>query len=91
MYSKAGERVVGNLPGDIYDADVDRKLRDFVSGSDLYQNIGGKGFRRIGQSARVADVGWAYGPAYVDLDNDGQLDLYAPCGFQSVTRERPDG
>lgn len=91
MYSKAGERVVGNLPDDIYDADVDRKLRDFVSGSDLYQNIGGNGFRRIGQSARVADVGWAYGPAYVDLDNDGQLDLYAPCGFQSVTRERPDG
>ena len=91
MYSKAGERVVGNLPDDIYDADIDRKLRDFVSGSDLYQNIGGNGFRRIGQSARVADVGWAYGPAYVDLDNDGQLDLYAPCGFQSVTRKRPDG
>ncbi len=91
MYSKAGERVVANLPRDIYDEDVDSQLRDFVSGSDLYHNVGGGRFERMGQSAGVADVGWAYGPAYVDLDNDGLLDLYAPCGFQSVTRKRPDG
>ena len=91
MYSKAGERVVANLPADIYDPDVDRKLRDFVAGSDLYKNTGGTGFKRIGRTAGVSDVGWAYGPAYIDLDNDGLLDLYAPCGFQSVTRKRPDG
>ena len=91
MYSKAGERVVANLPPDVYAPDVDTQLRDFVAGSDLYRNTGGKGFQRIGRMAGVADVGWAYGPAYVDLDNDGRLDLYAPCGFQSVTRKRPDG
>lgn len=91
MFSKAGERVVANLPSDIYEPDVDRKLRDFVRGSELYHNSGGTGFRRIGRTAGVADVGWAYGPAYVDLDNDGLLDLYAPCGFQSVSRKRPDG
>ncbi len=91
MYSKAGERVVANLPPDVYAPDVDSQLRDFVAGSDLYRNTGGKGFQRIGRTAGVADVGWAYGPAYVDLDNDGRLDLYAPCGFQSVTRKRPDG
>jgi len=91
MYSKAGERVVANLPRNVYDAEVDSQLRDFVAGSDLYHNTGGTGFKRIGRSAGVADVGWAYGPAYVDLDNDGQLDLYAPCGFQSITRDRPDG
>ena len=91
MFSKAGERVVANLPTDIYEPDVDRKLRDFVRGSELYHNSGGTGFRRIGRTAGVADVGWAYGPAYVDLDNDGLLDLYAPCGFQSVSRKRPDG
>ncbi|HCC99743.1 MAG TPA: hypothetical protein DER64_04375 [Planctomycetaceae bacterium] len=91
MYSKAGERVVANLPPDVYAPDVDSQLRDFVAGSDLYRNTGGKGFQRIGRAAGVADVGWAYGPAYVDLDNDGRLDLYAPCGFQSVTRKRPDG
>jgi hypothetical protein len=91
MYSKAGERVVANLPPDVYAPDVDVQLRDFVAGSDLYRNTDGKGFQRIGRTAGVADVGWAYGPAYVDLDNDGRLDLYAPCGFQSVTRKRPDG
>ena len=91
MYSKAGERVVANLPPDVYAPDVDSQLRDFVAGSDLYRNTSGKGFQRIGRTAGVADVGWAYGPAYVDLDNDGRLDLYAPCGFQSVTRKRPDG
>ena len=91
MYSKAGERVVANLPPDVYAPDVDTQLRDFVAGSDLYRNTDGKGFQRIGRMAGVADVGWAYGPAYVDLDNDGRLDLYAPCGFQSVTRKRPDG
>jgi len=91
MYSKAGERVVANLPRGVYDADVDSQLRDFVAGSDLYHNTAGTGFKRIGRAAGVADVGWAYGPAYVDLDNDGRLDLYAPCGFQSISRERPDG
>ena len=91
MYSKAGERVVANLPRNAYDAEVDSQLRDFVAGSELYHNTGGTGFKRIGRSAGVADVGWAYGPAYIDLDNDGQLDLYAPCGFQSITRDRPDG
>jgi len=91
MYSKAGERIVANLPRGIYTDDVDRKLRDFVTGSELYHNNAKGGFTRIGQQAGVADVGWAYGPAYVDLDNDGQLDLYAPAGFQSVTPDRPDG
>ena len=91
MYSKAGARVVANLPRDVYDADVDSQLRDFVAGSELYHNTAGTGFQRIGRSAGVADVGWAYGPAYVDLDNDGRLDLYAPCGFQSINRTRPDG
>ena len=91
MYSKAGERIVANLPRDRYAEDVDRKLRDFVTGSELYHNTGKGQFKRIGQTLGVSDVGWAYGPAYVDLDNDGRLDIYAPAGFQSITPERPDG
>ena len=91
MYSKAGERIVGNLRRGIYPDDVDAQMRDFVAGNELYRGLGSAKFERIGQSTGVADVGWAYGPGFVDLDNDGWLDLYAPVGFQSVTPERPDG
>ena len=91
MYSKAGERIVDNLRPGIYSEDVDAQMRDFVAGNELYRGLGKGKFSRIGQSTGVADVGWAYGPGLVDLDNDGWLDLYAPVGFQSVTPERPDG
>lgn len=91
MYSKAGERIVDNLRQGVYPDDVDSQMRDFVSGNELYRSLGAEKFERIGQATGVADVGWAYGPGFVDLDNDGWLDLYAPVGFQSVTPERPDG
>ena len=91
MYSKAGERIVDNLRPGIYSEDVDAQMRDFVAGNELYRGLGKGKFSRIGQTTGVADVGWAYGPGLVDLDNDGWLDLYAPVGFQSVTPERPDG
>lgn len=91
MYSKAGERIVDNLKRGVYPDDIDAQMRDFVSGNELYHNLGEGRFERVGQATGVADVGWAYGPGFVDLDNDGWLDLYAPVGFQSVTPLRPDG
>jgi len=91
MYSKAGERIVDNLRRGIYSDDVDAQMRDFVRGNELYRGLGAGKFDRVGQATGVADVGWAYGPGLVDLDNDGWLDLYAPVGFQSVNPERPDG
>jgi hypothetical protein len=48
-------------------------------------------FEPLGQACGVAAVGWAYGPALADLDNDGWLDLYATCGFISHSRDEPDG
>lgn len=119
MYSKAGSRVIGNLPDGIYPQPIVDKLRTFVAGSQLYRNRGtrneaGAGkegasaqdasqgpkapsqvalpaFERIGQRCQVAAVGWAYGAALVDLDNDGFLDLYATAGFMSKDRNEPDG
>jgi len=91
MYSKAGARIVANLRPDAYNPSIDAKIRDFVTGSELYHNTGKGSFRRLGRTIGVADVGWAYGPSYVDLNNDGLLDLYAPVGFQSITPDRPDG
>jgi hypothetical protein len=91
MYSKAGSRVIGNLRPNAYNDEVMAKLRRMVAGSQLYQNLGSDKFEPIGKAVDVVSVGWAYGPTLADLDNDGHLDIYAPCGFISRTREKPDG
>jgi hypothetical protein len=91
MYSKAGSRVIGNLRPDTYSPEIMAKLRTFVTGSQLHRNKGGLQFEQKGQQWQVADVGWAYGPALVDLDNDGWLDLHALCGYISRSRDKPDG
>ena len=91
MYSKSGSRVIGNLKRDAYDPTTMRKLERMVAGSQLYRNLGDLKFEPIGKKLDVVAVGWAYGPALVDLDNDGYLDIYATTGFISRTRDKPDG
>jgi hypothetical protein len=91
MYSKAGNRVIGNLRPDTYEPDIMARLRSFVTGSQLYLNRGGLSFQPVGPKYQVSAIGWAYGAALVDLDNDGWLDLYATCGYVSKSRSEPDG
>lgn len=101
MYSKAGSRVIGNVKPGIYSAEIMAKMRRFVAGSQLYRNLGtgstersalrAPRFEPLGKQYQVASIGWAYGAALVDLDNDGWLDLYATCGFISQSRTEPDG
>ncbi|HZU35768.1 MAG TPA: VCBS repeat-containing protein, partial [Gemmataceae bacterium] len=91
MYSKAGNRVIGNLKSGIYPDNITAKIRTYVTGSQLWRNRGGLKFEPQGQHFQVNSVGWSYGPALVDLDNDGYLDIYATCGFVSHARNEPDG
>lgn len=91
MYSKAGNRVIGNLPRDAYDPATMDEIRHLTLGSQLYRNKGGLKFEQMGLKYQVADVGWAYGPAMIDLDNDGFLDIHATAGFMSRKRSKPDG
>jgi hypothetical protein len=91
MYSKAGNRVIGNLRPDTYAPEVMARLRTLVSGSQLHRNRGSLQFEQKGKEWQVNDCGWAYGAALVDLDNDGWLDLYATAGFISRSRDKPDG
>ena len=91
MYSKAGSRVIGNVAPGTYPEDIMATMRTFVTGSQLHRNKGGLQFEQLGQKFQVAAVGWAYAPAFVDLDNDGWLDLYATAGFVSQDRNQPDG
>jgi hypothetical protein len=91
MYSKAGSRVMSNLRSDAYPPDIIAKMRRFVAGSQLHRNLGGLKFEQMGAKWQLAPVGWAYGPALVDLDNDGFLDIFATCGYMSRDRNEPDG
>ncbi len=48
-------------------------------------------FEPLGAKCQVASVGWAFGAALVDLDNDGFLDLVATAGYMSRSRDELDG
>jgi len=91
MFSKSGRRIVNNLAPDAYAPDLMAKMKRFFPGSELYQNLGDLQFNPRGKDLCVRNVGWAYGPAFVDLDNDGFLDIYATSGFMSVDNQEPDG
>ncbi len=91
MYSKAGNRVMDNLPSDSYETETLRKLRRMVAGSELHLNEGGFHFQSIADAAGIANVGWSWGPVLVDLNNDGLLDIHSTCGFMSHDRRKPDG
>jgi hypothetical protein len=91
MYSKAGNRIFGNVLPGTYPEPMMAKVRSFVAGSQLWRNRGGLQFEPMGKKYQVNACGWAYGAALVDLDNDGWLDLYATCGFVSQSRDEPDG
>jgi len=91
MYSKAGNRIMANVWPGSYPEPIMAKLRSFTTGSQLHHNLGGLKFERIGRELQVAEVGWSYGPAMADLNNDGWLDIYATCGFISRSRVDPDG
>jgi hypothetical protein len=91
MYSKAGNRVIGNLRPDAYPQTVMDLMNVYTKGSQLWKNNGDLTFEKLGTSMQVADVGWAYGPCMADLDNDGFLDIHATAGFMSVDPNEPDG
>lgn len=91
MYSTMGERIVSQIPKGLYPDHVEDKVRDFLSGNELLCMQPDGSLVRRGAAAGINHVGWAYGPGFVDLDLDGQLDIYAPSGYMSVSRNEPDG
>ncbi|MCH8043723.1 MAG: CRTAC1 family protein [Planctomycetes bacterium] len=50
-------------------------------GARLFQNNGDRTFSDVTDSAGVRDVGWGWGTAFFDYDNDGDEDLIATNGF----------
>ena len=91
MYSKAGNRILANVDLADYPVDVFRKLEEGTRGSKLYRSGGDSSWETVPAEDMYADVGWSYGPTFVDLDGDGWLDIYGTAGFKSVKRGEPDG
>ena len=91
MYTSAGGRIIDNLAPEDYPPGVYGLIRGFATGNELYLNHVTKPLEPIAQYVEVANSGWAYGPELVDLDGDGDLDVYSPAGYQSVERGKPDG
>jgi hypothetical protein len=50
-------------------------------GNRLYRNDGGGKVTDITATARVADGGWGWGACFLDLENDGDLDIYHTNGW----------
>ena len=91
MYSKAGSRIIGNLADGSYPAEVMHRLDSLIDGSELYRNRGDLNFTAQGEKDHVHNIGWSWGPALADFNNDGWLDIYAPSGYMSRDRQKPDG
>lgn len=81
MYSKAGNRILKQF------AQADSRSIDSAKGSFLFRNDGGKLTQVAGsEGLHVDKVGWSFGGQFVDLDNNGWLDLYAPSGFYTAPK-----
>jgi tetratricopeptide (TPR) repeat protein len=60
--------------------------RHHSQGNSLLLNQAGRGFRDITQASGTAFGRWGWGAIFIDFDNDGAPDLFAPNGFVSGER-----
>lgn len=72
MYSKAGVRIIKELTPVV---GMENFYLEAASGNYLFSNTGTKLQLFTGLGAL-----WSWGSQFIDLDNDGYLDIYAPCG-----------
>ena len=84
IYSRAGNRLVENVSQENYpEARSYDRMKDLCSGSRLYRLGGDTDLIDITGTAGVGQVGYSWGAAMFDVDNDGWLDLYGASGFRS--------
>ena len=81
MSSTVGNRILARL---FPDADPGHSvLKKIASGNSLYRGDGHGGFVNRTFDLGGFSAGWAWGGGFIDVDNDGWEDLYAPNGFIS--------
>jgi hypothetical protein len=86
MFSAAGNRVTYQRR---FSEGVDNQtlahLQRMARGNSLFTNVGDGTFRDVSEPQNVAMGRWAWGSQFVDLTNDGWLDLVVANGY--VTNE----
>ncbi|MCH8047347.1 MAG: VCBS repeat-containing protein [Planctomycetes bacterium] len=84
MYSKAGMRITRQIDR------LDVRFGRLADGNYLYRNRGER-FEKVSglkpPELTVARAGWSWGGQFVDIDNDGFLDIYVSSGYYTVPEE----
>ncbi len=82
MFSKAGRRITGAL------GDIDERIPKAAQGNTLFRNVDGLRFERASGSGAgqqpVEAGGWAWGGDFLDVDNDGQQDIFVLSGYYTA-------
>jgi len=92
MYSKMGRRIIDHIDKEDYPPGIYEQILGSCAGNRMYTRSAGESkLREISEAMGVNAVGWAFGPAFADFDNNGWLDLYAATGYLSFSRTKPDG
>jgi hypothetical protein len=84
MYSKAGRRITAQIEG------LDPRFAQMARGNSLFRNTSGR-FEKVSglepPALLVESAGWSWGSQFLDLNNDGFLDIYALSGFYTAPEE----
>ena len=92
MFSKMGRRIIAYVSKEDYPDGIYEQIVGSCAGNQLYsRNTATSPFEELSKDSGINGVGWAFGPAMADFDNDGLLDIYATTGFMSFDRTKPDG
>ncbi len=84
MSSKAGRRIIAQLPT------VSPRLAVMAAGNALYRNLPNSFEKTSGATApnlQVEQSGWDWGAQFVDLNNDGWLDIFSLSGYYTAPKQ----